>query len=337
MIPPAQVSAVCIQPPEGQVNWWPGDGNANDIIGGKHGTLQNGATFAPGEVGQAFSFDGVDDYVNIPAPDFTTNTITFTAWVNGVPVTGFSGIMYSRNDPQPVGMGYGGGTTAGKLSYTWNNDNPSTYNWDSGLIIPQNQWAFVAVTIDSNKAVAYLCSSSGCNSATNSIAHISQTLNGNFRIGSDAVASNRLFRGKIDEISIYNRALTAGEIQAIFNAGSAGQCKPPSLALILSACCTYRIGDRFTVQAHITNPSRDVPVEAKAGVRFPDGTTTVNVLGNTHLEVTLPAGLDTTVTLIDILLPFGLPTGTWKFEGALLGPNLGETFSREVKPFAVVP
>src|SRR3712207_7149562 len=37
--------------------------NAIDIQGGNNGTLQNGASFAPGLVGQAFSFDGVDDYV----------------------------------------------------------------------------------------------------------------------------------------------------------------------------------------------------------------------------------------------------------------------------------
>lgn len=41
------------------VSWWPGDGNANDIIGGNHGTLQNGANFASGMVGQAFSFSGI--------------------------------------------------------------------------------------------------------------------------------------------------------------------------------------------------------------------------------------------------------------------------------------
>ena len=57
----------CVVPPAGLVNWWPGDGSANDIVGGNNGTLQNGATFAAGFVGQAFSFDGVDDTVDIPA------------------------------------------------------------------------------------------------------------------------------------------------------------------------------------------------------------------------------------------------------------------------------
>src|SRR5204863_6136731 len=58
----AQVQT-CTPPPANMISWWPADGNANDIQGSNNGTLQNGATFAPGMVGQAFSFDGVDDYV----------------------------------------------------------------------------------------------------------------------------------------------------------------------------------------------------------------------------------------------------------------------------------
>src|SRR5438270_12952784 len=57
----AQVQT-CTPPPPNMVSWWPGDGNANDIQGGNNGTLQGGATFASGKVGQAFSFDGVNDY-----------------------------------------------------------------------------------------------------------------------------------------------------------------------------------------------------------------------------------------------------------------------------------
>ena len=48
----------CIVSPPGQVSWWAGEGNANDIRGDNNGTLVNGATFAAGEVEQAFSFDG---------------------------------------------------------------------------------------------------------------------------------------------------------------------------------------------------------------------------------------------------------------------------------------
>ena len=65
--------------------WWPGDGNANDIIGPHQGTLQNGATFAAGRVGQAFSLDGVDDEITIAhssALNFgPTDSFTVDAWI----------------------------------------------------------------------------------------------------------------------------------------------------------------------------------------------------------------------------------------------------------------
>lgn len=72
----------CTTPPSGMVNWWPGDGNANDIQDGNNGTLKNGASFAPGLVGQAFSFDGVDDSVeSSPTTVMNALPLTVEAWV----------------------------------------------------------------------------------------------------------------------------------------------------------------------------------------------------------------------------------------------------------------
>ena len=59
--------------PPGLVSRWPGDGNANDAVGSNHGFLEHGATFATGQVGQAFSLDGLDAYVAIRnSPDINT-------------------------------------------------------------------------------------------------------------------------------------------------------------------------------------------------------------------------------------------------------------------------
>src|SRR2546430_17604444 len=52
-------AASCSEAPGGLVGWWPADGNANNIVGADHGSLQGGATAnVPGVVGLAFSFDG---------------------------------------------------------------------------------------------------------------------------------------------------------------------------------------------------------------------------------------------------------------------------------------
>ena len=65
-------------------SWWPGNGNARDVVGGYDGTLMNGATFANGFVtggnGQAFSFDGTDDWINVQSAP-AASTFTIETWV----------------------------------------------------------------------------------------------------------------------------------------------------------------------------------------------------------------------------------------------------------------
>ena len=74
--------ADAIEPPEGLVSWWPGDGNADDIAGPNHGTLGGETTFAPGMVGDAFSFDGDQDMVWLAGDGIDgLQELTIEAWV----------------------------------------------------------------------------------------------------------------------------------------------------------------------------------------------------------------------------------------------------------------
>ncbi len=65
MIPPTALGEPCITSPKRLVSWWSGDGNANDVQDKNPGILQNGASYATGKVGQAFSMDGIDDFVEV--------------------------------------------------------------------------------------------------------------------------------------------------------------------------------------------------------------------------------------------------------------------------------
>ena len=79
------VPASDYQHPAGLVAYWPGDGNADDDVGGNHGTLRGRALFAPGRVGQAFSFDGNSSYVSVlhnANIAFETHDFTVQLWVN---------------------------------------------------------------------------------------------------------------------------------------------------------------------------------------------------------------------------------------------------------------
>ena len=74
---------VCIPAPSGLVGWWPGDGNANELVSGNHGSLQNGASAnSIGYVSQSFASDGVDDVVDVGNPPTLqiTGAITVQAW-----------------------------------------------------------------------------------------------------------------------------------------------------------------------------------------------------------------------------------------------------------------
>jgi len=62
----AQASTNCVQCPSGLMGWWSGDGNASNLVGVDHGTMQNGVTNSPGLVGDAFGLDGANDRVAIP-------------------------------------------------------------------------------------------------------------------------------------------------------------------------------------------------------------------------------------------------------------------------------
>src|SRR5262249_5764002 len=57
--------ARAVLPPAGLVSWYRAEGNANDFAGSNNGTLMNGATLTTGEVGQAFSLDGSNEFVEV--------------------------------------------------------------------------------------------------------------------------------------------------------------------------------------------------------------------------------------------------------------------------------
>ena len=65
-VDPDPITFNIANPPTDAVSWWKAENDATDSIDSNNGTLMNGTTFAPGKVGQAFSFDGVNDDVEVP-------------------------------------------------------------------------------------------------------------------------------------------------------------------------------------------------------------------------------------------------------------------------------
>jgi hypothetical protein len=240
--PNAQAQSVCSPAPSNIVGWWPGDGNANDIIGGNNGTLVGGASFATGEVGPAFVFDGVDGAVEIPdSTSLRLQQLTIDFWVNpqAYPLGNDSGLVIkTRADAGWVSYGVAL-TWAGGIWFSVQNESLGQWPvWLSINSIPLNQWTHIAVTYSPkdftvadgilyiNGVPEPITSVGGGYSSDFSISYDTDPL----MIGSDLLGnpgSERLlpFSGSLDEVEVFNRVLSASEVQAIFNAGSAGKCK----------------------------------------------------------------------------------------------------------------
>ncbi len=236
LVLPAFAQAACVAPPPDLVSWWSGDGNANananDVQGNNPGTLVNAVNFAAGKVGQTFDFDGVNQYVQAPeSPSLDiTDALTLEAWINVKSYTGLSQAIASKLGGRTAERSYTMflGNTGEIYFSTISSGTGGT--WLVGPTIPLNTWVHVAGVKDSGSTSARLYVD-GALAASGAVEHPIYNSAAPFMIGAYAAGfggwpTEGFFNGTIDEVSIYNRALTASEIQSIFNAGSDGKCKP---------------------------------------------------------------------------------------------------------------
>jgi hypothetical protein len=196
----------------GVTSSYPGTGTAwTDLSGnGRNGTLTNGPTYSSAD-GGSIVFDGTNDFVQCTG-SITATAATFVSWIRRNGTQGsYDGILFSRGT-NVTGIQF---QSSNQLSYMWNGA-VNTYTWQSGLIVPDLTWCMVAVSVTSTAATAYLCQSSGITSAINTVSHTSTTLD-DIKIGQEDFGG-RFFTGNIATAMIYNRALSADEIQQNFNA-----------------------------------------------------------------------------------------------------------------------
>lgn len=81
--------APCSTPPAGMTNWWPGDGNANSLVGSAQGTAHGVVTFGPGRVGSGFTFNGAGSVdFGTTAGNFGVADFTVSLWVKTTATAG---------------------------------------------------------------------------------------------------------------------------------------------------------------------------------------------------------------------------------------------------------
>ena len=175
---------------------------------GNNGTLTNmdGTNFNSSN-GGFLTFDGSNEFVQCSG-SITVTAATFIIWFkwNNVAPTAFDGLIMSRGT-NVTGILF---TFTGSFGYIWNGA-VNTYSWENGLQSPTNTWAMFAVSVTSSAATAYLYDTGGLRTAVNTVTHTS-TIMDDIKVGQDD-AGERFLNGSIAQTLIYNRALTATEIQ----------------------------------------------------------------------------------------------------------------------------
>ena len=203
--------------------WWPGDGNTNDIQGPtfENGTAVNGATFAAGLVQDAFSFDGANDYFQFPSnvADFGAAPFTVDLWMYSN-INGSGTYIIGRSHPND-GLGWDFRLHEQKLHLVGTNGWPAQFNWESDQSLTPNAWHHIAVAAGKSQISVYI---DGVLKGTPARSAISSAPNP-LRLGFTSNFGGSPFDGRIDEVEIFSRELTANEIMAIYNAGSAGKCR----------------------------------------------------------------------------------------------------------------
>ncbi|MSU58286.1 MAG: hypothetical protein EXS35_08915 [Pedosphaera sp.] len=215
----------CARPAAGLVSWWRGDTNTDDVTGVNPGTLRN-ATYVPGRIGQAFFFDGLGDGVEIgTAPSLQLQDFTIEAWIKRASASVLS--FQGNGNGTLFALGTGGGgyglwlqagdgrLTLGKLQVG---------QVPSSAMVTDTNWHHIAVTKQGQSLMFYL---DGVAFAAPPFGSDVFTFTAPGYIGcwqNPSLSLDNSFFGAIDELAVYNRALTPAELTEIFSAGSFGKC-----------------------------------------------------------------------------------------------------------------
>lgn len=226
---PAPPPVVCTTAPSGMISWWAAENNPGDNLNRNNGVLQGNAGFTAGMVGNAFSFDGNGDYVQVAAPSglpVGNAARTVELWFRAPATPGESGLFQygTAGTGQMFGLITSGNAPGRLYFYGHSADVPAN------TVIQPNTWYHGAVTYDGTTVKVYV----------NGVLENSAVIGLNTVLNASGItighrAGDSFWTGQLDEPTIYSRALSDAEIQAIYNAGLAGKCSvctPPSDGLV---------------------------------------------------------------------------------------------------------
>jgi len=218
---------------DGLVSYWTFDradtegDTAKDVWGNNDGTIVGGAKTVNGKIGEALEFNGVDQYVDVGHPadgslDFGADgDFTIAAWINVSEIPPDQYTIVSKGDrgssPRILFK-----IRSEQAYITLANENGGGPKPDfaSNAVVVDGEWHYVALVVDrSNATKIYIdgvmdsegMAAEGTDVNTGSPLHIGKS-------HQDGNAARRFFNGLIDEVTIYNKALSDAEMEQNFAA-----------------------------------------------------------------------------------------------------------------------
>ncbi|HKV12875.1 MAG TPA: LamG-like jellyroll fold domain-containing protein, partial [Thermoanaerobaculia bacterium] len=226
----------CVAIATAPVGWWPAESDTDDLGGGPPASAQGGVGFAPGVIGQAFVFDGVDDAVVAEASSrLNVSSLTIEGWVKLGTLSRFEPFVEYAVAGRRVGVHLWHSFRPGvNLSPGTLYANVRDVNGGDHFVISPpgvlkvGEWTHVALTYDAatGRAQVYVNGFTVGSAFLGSFAiQTSLPVNlGSRPAGTPDGGPAVSFTGSLDEIAIFGRALSADEIRAIVVTGPFGKC-----------------------------------------------------------------------------------------------------------------
>ena len=287
-------------PANGLVGWWPFNGNANDESGnGNNGTV-NGAMLTNDRNGisnSCYDYNGISNQITIPnSLSLNPSEISINVWIyalsdnlailekGNVSNASNHGYAITHNDGWQIQRGlkssFGDGTCSITNNIVW-----SDYN-----IFINNEWVMITVSIDNLGIIKHykngnLIYTSSNNSPLNSCNNPASTL----RFGGPHWNNDpEWFLGKIDDIGIWNRALTQQEITNLYTS------TVPPTAAILSGDATICLGSSTNLSVAVTGGT------APYTVTVTDGTNNYTATGASPVSIPVSPTSTSTYTIVSV-------------------------------------
>jgi len=204
---------ITVQEPSssGLVGWWKLDGDATDSSGkGNHGTAEGTYSWVAGHDGQAIEF--VSGRVLVP-DDATlrpASTVSAAAWINytGDPGDSSRVVVKGRNDVEAYAIEMGGDNDC--TCYVGDVNGTRYFADGEPGTAPPDEWLHLACTYDGSTVKLYVDGLVEGSAEADSIP-LSQDANG-LAIGNRSDANDRPYHGKVDDVRVYNYALSQAEV-----------------------------------------------------------------------------------------------------------------------------